>query len=187
MWSTAHDIECMLTAGLRPLNTATSCDIDRERVFSHDVIPCYIALFCASAASSCSVPQLWYGGHYAEAEQVRGRPLGAVDKYRLRRKFPLPSSIWDGEQTVYCFKERSRRALKECFAVKRYPTSEEKQQLAEQTGLTLTQIGNWFKNRRQRDRSLPRQQLQQQRYRHTTAMTSDEQSLYATVSCTLLY
>ena len=29
---------------------------------------------------------------------------GAVDKYRLRRKFPLPATIWDGEETVYCFK-----------------------------------------------------------------------------------
>lgn len=115
-----------------------------------------------------------------EAEQVRGRPLGAVDKYRLRRKFPLPSSIWDGEQTVYCFKERSRRALKDCFAVKRYPTSEEKRLLAEQTGLTLTQIGNWFKNRRQRDRSLPRQQLVQRCY---STLPSDEQSVYMWSSC----
>jgi len=65
---------------------------------------------------------------------------------------------------VPCCKERSRRALVDCFAVKRYPTSEEKRLLAEQTGLTLTQIGNWFKNRRQRDRSLPRQQLGRRRY-----------------------
>jgi len=116
--------------------------------------------------------QLWYAGHYTEAEHVRGRPLGAVDKYRLRRKFPLPTSIWDGEQTIYCFKERSRRVLKECFAVKRYPTSEDKRLLADQTGLTLTQIGNWFKNRRQRDRSLPRQQ------RRYAALPSDQQSVY---------
>lgn len=34
----------------------------------------------------------------------RGRPLGAVGKYRMRRKFPLPSTIWDGEETCYCFK-----------------------------------------------------------------------------------
>ena len=110
-----------------------------------------------------------------EAEQVRGRPLGAVDKYRLRRKFPLPSSIWDGEETVYCFKERSRQALKDCFAVKRYPTSEEKRLLAEQTGLTMTQIGNWFKNRRQRDRSLPRPQRVQRRY---ATLPNDEQTVY---------
>jgi hypothetical protein len=85
--------------------------------------------------------------------QIRGRPLGAVDKYRLRKKFPLPKTIWDGEETVYCFKERSRNALKECYMQNRYPTPDEKRALARQTGLTLTQVSNWFKNRRQRDRT----------------------------------
>lgn len=71
--------------------------------------------------------------HYIEAEKLRGRPLGAVGKYRLvnmqhirkeifniiisiishifriRRKFPLPRTIWDGEETSYCFKEKSRQ------------------------------------------------------------------------------
>lgn len=42
--------------------------------------------------------------HYVEAEKLRGRPLGAVGKYRVRRKFPLPHTIWDGEETSYCFK-----------------------------------------------------------------------------------
>lgn len=42
--------------------------------------------------------------HYVEAEKLRGRPLGAVGKYRVRRKFPLPRTIWDGEETSYCFK-----------------------------------------------------------------------------------
>ncbi|XP_055703587.1 uncharacterized protein LOC129802057 isoform X2 [Phlebotomus papatasi] len=58
---------------------------------------------------------LWYKAHYKEAEKVRGRSLGAVDKYRLRKKYPLPKTIWDGEETVYCFKERSRNALKDCY------------------------------------------------------------------------
>jgi hypothetical protein len=35
----------------------------------------------------------------------------------------------------------------------RYPTPDEKRQLAKRTGLTLTQVSNWFKNRRQRDRT----------------------------------
>ena len=43
---------------------------------------------------------------------------GAVDKYRLRRKFPLPRTIWDGEETVYCFKEKSRNSLKETYKVR---------------------------------------------------------------------
>lgn len=50
--------------------------------------------------------QLWLKAHYIEAEKLRGRPLGAVGKYRVRRKFPLPRTIWDGEETSYCFKVR---------------------------------------------------------------------------------
>ncbi|XP_055692047.1 homeobox protein SIX6 [Lutzomyia longipalpis] len=96
---------------------------------------------------------LWYKAHYKEAEKVRGRSLGAVDKYRLRKKYPLPKTIWDGEETVYCFKERSRNALKDCYTRNRYPTPDEKKTLAKKTGLTMTQVSNWFKNRRQRDRT----------------------------------
>ncbi|XP_011310988.1 homeobox protein SIX4 isoform X1 [Fopius arisanus] len=97
--------------------------------------------------------QMWYKSHYCEAEKIRGRALGAVDKYRLRKKYPLPKTIWDGEETVYCFKERSRNALKECYKRNRYPTPDDKKDLAKKTGLTLTQVSNWFKNRRQRDRT----------------------------------
>ncbi|XP_001654439.2 homeobox protein six1b isoform X1 [Aedes aegypti] len=96
---------------------------------------------------------LWFKAHYREAEKVRGRLLGAVDKYRLRKKYPLPKTIWDGEETVYCFKEKSRNALKDCYTRNRYPTPDEKKTLAKKTGLTLTQVSNWFKNRRQRDRT----------------------------------
>jgi len=48
--------------------------------------------------------QLWYDGYYAAETEVRRRTLGAVDKYRIRRKHQLPATIWDGEETVYCFK-----------------------------------------------------------------------------------
>ena len=95
---------------------------------------------------------MWYKAHYSEAEKIRGRPLGAVDKYRIRRKYPLPRTIWDGEETVYCFKEKSRQLLKECYGQNRYPSPQEKKLIAKQTGLTLKQVSNWFKNRRQRDR-----------------------------------
>uniref|UniRef100_A0A672IS01 Homeobox protein SIX5-like n=1 Tax=Salarias fasciatus TaxID=181472 RepID=A0A672IS01_SALFA len=96
---------------------------------------------------------LYLKARYKEAERSRGRSLGAVDKYRLRKKFPLPKTIWDGEETVYCFKEKSRNALKECYKSNRYPTPDEKKNLAKATGLSLTQVSNWFKNRRQRDRT----------------------------------
>lgn len=104
-------------------------------------------------ANHPALQQLWYKAHYMEAQKIRGRALGAVDKYRLRRKYPLPKTIWDGEETVYCFKEKSRAALKECYKQNRYPTPDEKRALAKKTGLTLTQVSNWFKNRRQRDRT----------------------------------
>ncbi|KAG8429244.1 hypothetical protein GDO86_017951 [Hymenochirus boettgeri] len=85
--------------------------------------------------------------------KLRGRPLGAVGKYRVRRKFPLPRTIWDGEETSYCFKEKSRGVLREWYAHNPYPSPREKRELAEATGLTTTQVSNWFKNRRQRDRA----------------------------------
>ena len=96
---------------------------------------------------------VWYKAHYFEAEKIRGRALGAVDKYRIRRKFPLPKTIWDGEETIYCFKEKSRNKLKESYKKNKYPTPDEKKALAKSSGLTLTQVSNWFKNRRQRDRT----------------------------------
>uniref|UniRef100_A0A8D0L2H6 SIX homeobox 5 n=1 Tax=Sphenodon punctatus TaxID=8508 RepID=A0A8D0L2H6_SPHPU len=96
---------------------------------------------------------LYLRARYREAEAARGRALGAVDKYRLRKKYPLPSTIWDGEETVYCFKRRSRAALRDSYGRSRYPSPEQKRRLARDTGLSLTQVSNWFKNRRQRDRS----------------------------------
>ncbi len=96
---------------------------------------------------------LWLRAHYAEEEKIKGRPLGAVAKYRVRRKYPLPRTIWDGEETSYCFKEKSRAILREWYAHNPYPSPREKRDLAEMTGLTITQVSNWFKNRRQRDRA----------------------------------
>lgn len=96
---------------------------------------------------------MWLEAHYQEAEKVRGRPLGPVDKYRVRKKYPLPRTIWDGEQKTHCFKERTRSLLREWYLQDPYPNPGKKRELAAATGLTPTQVGNWFKNRRQRDRA----------------------------------
>ncbi|XP_023668716.1 homeobox protein SIX4-like isoform X1 [Paramormyrops kingsleyae] len=114
---------------------------------------CILESHSFSPANHSALQDIWYKARYSEAEKARGRPLGAVDKYRLRRKYPLPRTIWDGEETVYCFKERSRNALKEMYKQNRYPSPAEKRNLAKITGLSLTQVSNWFKNRRQRDRN----------------------------------
>nr|WDE41099.1 six3/6 [Convolutriloba macropyga] len=96
---------------------------------------------------------MWLEAHYQEAERLRGRPLGPVDKYRVRKKYPLPRTIWDGEQKTHCFKERTRGLLREYYLTDPYPNPNKKKELAQLTGLTPTQVGNWFKNRRQRDRA----------------------------------
>ncbi|XP_030383631.1 protein sine oculis-like [Scaptodrosophila lebanonensis] len=106
-----------------------------------------------SPKNHAKLQALWLKAHYVEAENLRGRPLGAVGKYRVRRKFPLPRTIWDGEETSYCFKEKSRSVLRDWYAHNPYPSPREKRDLAEATGLTTTQVSNWFKNRRQRDRA----------------------------------
>lgn len=105
------------------------------------------------ANNHSKLQQLWLAAHYLEAENIKGRPLGAVGKYRVRRKFPLPRTIWDGEETSYCFKEKSRTVLRDWYLHNPYPSPREKRELAEATGLTTTQVSNWFKNRRQRDRA----------------------------------
>nr|VZI42474.1 unnamed protein product [Spirometra erinaceieuropaei] len=96
---------------------------------------------------------LWLQAHYAEEEKIKGKPLGAVAKYRVRRKFPLPRTIWDGEETSYCFKEKSRAILRDWYTHNAYPSPRDKRELSDLTGLTTTQVSNWFKNRRQRDRA----------------------------------
>lgn len=72
--------------------------------------------FHFSPGSQPLLQQLWLRAHYAEAERQKGRPLGAVGKYRVRRKFPLPYTIWDGEETSYCFKVGGESHLKQCFS-----------------------------------------------------------------------
>uniref|UniRef100_A0A1I8EJA2 Homeobox domain-containing protein n=1 Tax=Wuchereria bancrofti TaxID=6293 RepID=A0A1I8EJA2_WUCBA len=70
---------------------------------------------------------LWYKARYAENEERRQKELGAVEKYRLRKKHPPPRK-------------------------NKYPTLEDKKEIARITDLKIIQISNWFKNRRQRDK-----------------------------------
>ncbi|PAV58533.1 hypothetical protein WR25_25183 [Diploscapter pachys] len=106
-----------------------------------------------SPSSHAKLQALWQEAHYQEQEKQRGRSLGPVDKYRVRKKFPMPRTIWDGEQKTHCFKERTRSLLREWYLKDPYPNPAKKRELAGATGLTPMQVGNWFKNRRQRDRA----------------------------------
>ncbi|KAL7677316.1 hypothetical protein ACOME3_003552 [Neoechinorhynchus agilis] len=104
----------------------------------------------------CILQELWMEAHYIEWMNEKKVDANPVTKYRIRRKYPLPRTIWDGEETSYCFKERSRSILREFYRSCKYPTQQQKQDLAQTTDLTTTQVTNWFKNRRQRDRAANR-------------------------------
>ncbi|GMR33612.1 hypothetical protein PMAYCL1PPCAC_03807, partial [Pristionchus mayeri] len=96
--------------------------------------------------------ELWYAGKYKENEIKRGKLLGAVEKYRIRRKFPPPLTIWDGQETVYSFKENSRKYLKNFYKANAYPNLDQKKEICRVTELEMVQVSNWFKNRRQRSK-----------------------------------
>ena len=51
------------------------------------------------------------------------------------------------EVTSNCFKEKSRQVLQEWGITNPYPNPREKQVFSETTGLTTTQVSNWFKNK----------------------------------------
>lgn len=54
---------------------------------------------------------------------------------------------------MFSLQEKSRATLRDWYTHNPYPSPREKRELAEGTGLTVTQVSNWFKNRRQRDRA----------------------------------
>jgi hypothetical protein len=45
--------------------------------------------------------------------------LGPVDKYRVRKKFPPPRTIWDGEPIRFYFKMKTRIFLEEKYEFNR--------------------------------------------------------------------
>ncbi|KAI1893232.1 hypothetical protein AGOR_G00121580 [Albula goreensis] len=121
--------------------------------------------FPFSPRSHPLLQQLWLRAHYLEAERQRGRPLGAWASTASAASFPCPEpsgtekrpATASRKQLVLKFhashREKSRSVLREWYCHKPYPSPREKRDLAAATGLTATQVSNWFKNRRQRDRA----------------------------------
>ena len=97
--------------------------------------------------------ELWTETIYRQASaQRRGKVLNAVDRYRLRKRKPFPRTIWNGDQSRHLFKESSRSLLQEYFDKNPYPTPEEKRDLTSKSQLSYSQVSNFFKNRRGRQR-----------------------------------
>nr|XP_060614287.1 homeobox protein SIX6-like [Anolis sagrei ordinatus] len=110
----------------------------------------------------------WLAPYCSQAGPYHLEPLGSLchgEKFTAgflpdplppaQKKNPgLPrESAQDNEQKANGFKERTRNLLREWYLQDPYPNPSRKRHLAQATGLTPTQVGNWFKNRRQRDRA----------------------------------
>uniref|UniRef100_A0A8R1HWL9 Homeobox domain-containing protein n=1 Tax=Caenorhabditis japonica TaxID=281687 RepID=A0A8R1HWL9_CAEJA len=63
------------------------------------------------------------------------------------------ASLQEWWLNAHYHEDKSRVLLREWYCRNSYPSPREKRDLAEKTHLTVTQVSNWFKNRRQRDRA----------------------------------
>ena len=97
-----------------------------------------------------TLQELWLSAVYGFAKLRRGKPPNAVDRYRLRKKYPFPATVWDGERTLYCYKQSARDQLEDFYQRNKYPTPLEKRELSEKCDLSYMQVCNWFKNKRMR-------------------------------------
>ena len=104
------------------------------------------------------VQQLWQHCLYTQHAASKTTPLTAVDRHRLRKRFPFPGSIWNGESTSYNRKQSARRALAQAFELDQYPGNDHKKQLAEMCEMDYLQVCNWFKNRRMREKRLQKEE-----------------------------
>ncbi|XP_063293747.1 putative homeobox protein Meis3-like 1 isoform X1 [Pelobates fuscus] len=59
----------------------------------------------------------------------------------------------DRTKKTNCLKDKTRRLLRECYLRDPYPSAAQKRHLSYVTGLHPSQVTNWYKNRRQRDRA----------------------------------
>ncbi|KAL3087805.1 hypothetical protein niasHT_029569 [Heterodera trifolii] len=51
--------------------------------------------------------KMWMEAHYIEDEKIQGSQLGPVDKYRVRKKHPMPPAIWKEENAKKVLPDRS--------------------------------------------------------------------------------
>lgn len=95
--------------------------------------------------------KLWLTSVYNSASKKRNnKQLNAVDRYRLRKRFPYPSTIFSGDKTIYLYKESTRVKLCDMFEKDPYPSPARKLCIARECELEVEQVTNWFKNRRGR-------------------------------------
>uniref|UniRef100_A0A914HEL5 Transmembrane protein 188 n=1 Tax=Globodera rostochiensis TaxID=31243 RepID=A0A914HEL5_GLORO len=94
-------------------------------------------LMCVISKVMCDVRRLLKSG-MADIEQI------------LRTTTNTTHS--DYNNIANCYGESKETILRHFYRQNPYPSPKDEETLAEQTGLTPTQVSNWFENRRQKDR-----------------------------------
>ncbi|KAL3074776.1 hypothetical protein niasHS_014221 [Heterodera schachtii] len=115
--------------------------------------------------------KIWWYAHFLEAEKTQGKSeLSPLEKYKVREKYPLPPTIWDGQRKNGFFSENTITLLNEQFIRKNYLSQADRWELAEATGLSTAQIGNWLKNQRMKEKKAWRAE----RLAYFAKMSADE-------------
>ena len=95
---------------------------------------------------------MWYDSIYITYLKKTNQRLSAMIRFRLRKQYPLPSTIWDGDYLSYNLKQSARNILIAFFNKNRYPSRLEKRVLADKLGIDVKAVITWFKNRRSRSK-----------------------------------
>eukprot|EP00116_Pleurobrachia_bachei_P006326 sb/3466588/ len=90
-----------------------------------------------------------YNNHMVKTSSTK---LSSMQKYRLRKRHPLPRTIWDGEATSYNLRVSSREYLLTYYEKNPFPTADERRTIARETGSSYKSVSHWFKNRRNRSK-----------------------------------
>jgi hypothetical protein len=113
--------------------------------------------------------RLWYGSHYKMGRP--GKILTAVETFRIRQKNPFPIEDHVGN-TRYGITNKANELLNYCYQENKKPSKDTKKELSERTGLSLENINNWFKNRRQREGKLTASQCKSESLTSATSQQS---------------
>ena len=96
---------------------------------------------------------LWWDSVYQNHMFKTQKKLTPMIRYRLRKRHPLPKTIWNGEQTSYNLKQSARDYLIRYYEQNQYPTATERRIIARDTGMEFKSVSHWFKNRRSRNKA----------------------------------
>ena len=95
---------------------------------------------------------LWLDSVYQNHVNKTQKKLTPMIRYRLRKRHPLPKTIWNGEQTSYNLKQSARDYLIRYYEQNQYPTAVERRIISRDTGMEFKSVSHWFKNRRSRSK-----------------------------------